>query len=507
MCTFGALSLSVWTADRASLAYAATGGGAGASGSGSPTVPVINMLNAGAKGGAVDDTAAVQAALNLGGNVYFPPSTNYTIGTVYPTNGNLIYGAGTRIALLNTVSNAAMFDWKSNTNVAMRGLVGDGGAYNGSYAVNGTTNRQGVAAYAYAGRASYISDCVFLGFDYGIRLTGDKTVTTAHQTSTLNIHDITCYSNFAGVYFNSPDATHVVEYVTVNHINSFFNTWGIVIDAGNINAVDCDFNNNSFGVGMPGSGFNNSHGSIVGSKINHNTTAALAFTNITTGEIITGNQIQSDGNCYFNACQGINLGVNEFSPIFLWYVNGASTKPNFLWNNSFAATYGGGSGFTPINIDGSLNEGPNWSLTDNTGSPAYFRSTHTVTLTESAATTVFTAALPIGKSAIFRITALTRANDATDFQARTDHLMVSAVNKAGTITTTVSTIGTGDTAAAVSTGTLTTTWTAVDNTGNVLAVKNNAVSSLTQTTLVCQWQMETESNAGDAAGCLIITPQ
>lgn len=125
-----------------------------------------------------------------------------------------------------------------------------------------------------------------------------------------------------------------------------------------------------------------------------------------------------------------------------------------------------------------------------------------VTLTESSATLVFNVSLAASKTVGIRIFATTRANDGTDFQSRTDSIFVSAVNKAATVTTAISTVGTGDTAAALSTGTLSTTWTAVAN-GNGVDIKCNAVSSLTQTTLVTQWQAEINSNDTGLA----VTPQ
>jgi hypothetical protein len=115
-----------------------------------------------------------------------------------------------------------------------------------------------------------------------------------------------------------------------------------------------------------------------------------------------------------------------------------------------------------------------------------------VTLTESSATTIVNVAIPSGSTVGIRVFATTRANDASDFQVRSDSFLVTAENKAGTVVAGLSTIGTGDTSVAVSTGTLTTTWTAVNN-GASVDIKCNAVSSLTQTTLACRWRVETDS--------------
>ncbi len=116
-----------------------------------------------------------------------------------------------------------------------------------------------------------------------------------------------------------------------------------------------------------------------------------------------------------------------------------------------------------------------------------------VALTESSATLVFNVSIASGKSASIRVFASTRADDSTNFQERNDSFVVTAVNKGGSVTASISTIGTGDTSAALSSGTLTTTWTAVAN-GSSVDIKNSAVSSLTQTTLNTAWRADIDSN-------------
>ena len=76
------------------------------------------------------------------------------------------------------------------------------------------------------------------------------------------------------------------------------------------------------------------------------------------------------------------------------------------------------------------------------------------------------------------------------------------VNKAGTIT--LGTVSQVDSAVAASAGTLTpVTYTIVDNGSGVLALKCNATSSLTQTTLRAKWMIDA-INSDDAA---TVTPQ
>lgn len=121
-----------------------------------------------------------------------------------------------------------------------------------------------------------------------------------------------------------------------------------------------------------------------------------------------------------------------------------------------------------------------------------------VDLVESSATTICQIAVPQGDAVTVHLKAMTSAGDATDRQARADEVIFAAVNKSGTMTMTA---GTPVTVAALSTGTLTTAWTIVQN-GDAIQLKCNAASDLTQTFLRCRWQMEI--NTSDVA---TVTPQ
>ena len=108
-----------------------------------------------------------------------------------------------------------------------------------------------------------------------------------------------------------------------------------------------------------------------------------------------------------------------------------------------------------------------------------------VTLTESTATLFTSTLIASSKIAGGTILVTVEANDLTDFQSRTLRFIWTAVNKAGTLTITIST---PEEVVALSSGTLTCTITAVDGGSGVLQFKANAVSSLTQSTLRCSYQ-------------------
>lgn len=123
-----------------------------------------------------------------------------------------------------------------------------------------------------------------------------------------------------------------------------------------------------------------------------------------------------------------------------------------------------------------------------------------VDLTSATATTLFT--VTVGTASYIGITvdATVFASDSTDHQALHSVVNISAVNKAGTITATVTQV---DGTVAASAGTLTpVTYTVTDNGSGVMALKVAATSSLTETVLRGKWQARINSN--DAA---TVTPQ
>ena len=131
------------------------------------------------------------------------------------------------------------------------------------------------------------------------------------------------------------------------------------------------------------------------------------------------------------------------------------------------------------------------SLTGTTGSSANSYSTRSyasakpVDLTESSATLFANVALASSKIAGFTLACTVYANDGTNYQSVTSEVRVDAVNKAGTVTATLTQT---DNTTAASSGTLTCTYTAVAN-GNGVDIKANAVSSLTQTVLRVKWSI------------------
>lgn len=113
-------------------------------------------------------------------------------------------------------------------------------------------------------------------------------------------------------------------------------------------------------------------------------------------------------------------------------------------------------------------------------------------LTESTATSIATITCDTNEYVGGTFQCSVYATDGTDLQNRAQFFTFSAVNKAGTVTCTISAITEN---VAASAGTLTCTPTITQN-GDAFDLQLNAVSSLTQTTLETRWQVRLDGNGG-----------
>ena len=110
------------------------------------------------------------------------------------------------------------------------------------------------------------------------------------------------------------------------------------------------------------------------------------------------------------------------------------------------------------------------------------------TIVDGSATSLFDVACAASEMVGGFIDFLVRASDGTDFQALAGRAAYSAVNKAGTHTTTI-TYTTAPEATAVSAGTLTLAFTLVTGTNKVTA-KVQPTGSLTETTYTIEYNVQ-----------------
>lgn len=149
------------------------------------------------------------------------------------------------------------------------------------------------------------------------------------------------------------------------------------------------------------------------------------------------------------------------------------------------------------------------STTGNTANSHTTRQYHAakwVDLTETTATTFANIAVASGKYSGAVLVCTVNASDGTDHQCLTSTVNLNAINKAGTVTATITQV---DGTTAASAGTLTVTFTAVTS-GNTVDIKADATSSLTQTQLRIKWailSLNTDSTDTSLVSGSTVTPQ
>ena len=199
------------------------------------------------------------------------------------------------------------------------------------------------------------------------------------------------------------------------------------------------------------------------------------------------------------AAATLQLGIDSSSPITQTLKgpdgSGANIAGGSMVVNGGKSTGTGRGG--AVSIQTSLSGTTGSSV--NSSANRYYASAKPVALTEATATTVGNIAMGSSKYVGATVVVTVNARDATDFQCLTSTLNVNAVNKAGTVTATITAV---DGTAAASAGTLIATYTAVAN-GASVDIKCSATSSLTQTTLDAKWVI-TALNSDDVG---TITPQ
>ena len=144
--------------------------------------------------------------------------------------------------------------------------------------------------------------------------------------------------------------------------------------------------------------------------------------------------------------------------------------------------------------------------TANSYTTRQYHSAKWVDLTETTATTFANIAVASGKYSGAVLACTVNATDGTDHQCLTSTVNLNAINKAGTVTATITQV---DGTTAASAGTLTVTFTAVAS-GNTVDVKADATSSLTQTQLRIKWavlSLNTDSTDTSLTSGSTVTPQ
>jgi hypothetical protein len=155
---------------------------------------------------------------------------------------------------------------------------------------------------------------------------------------------------------------------------------------------------------------------------------------------------------------------------------GAPNYPAVKSNEAVLSGNAAGNGTVPLV---KADAADNVCVTDKTGASRILVNGVPKNITDASPTNLFQVACPASSMVGGTILYLVQASDGTNYQALSGIVTYAAVNKAGTITTAV-TEATGNQAKALSTGTLTLTWSFSAGT-NLATVSVQGAGSLTET--------------------------
>lgn len=298
--------------------------------------PIADVRAFGAVGdGVTDDTTAIQAALNANRNVYVPNGT-YIVSNLTLNNNQKLFGDGAS-STLKFKTGSTGFMLEANTSGVLLSYLGlDGGNDQYYPGVTSAGNRSAL----HISELSYntIIDSVSIhGFDnIGIALNGNA---STQRYAPPVISNVNLYRNYVGIdtgyLITLPTDTNGGEYLRITNVDATYNRIGVRIASGNVILNNSIIETNGYGIYIAGI-YNNSHGTIVGNLINHNTIYGLYAENSENGMSIIGNQ-SFYGDWYLNNVTGFNIQGNTFKGGLtnFYLINGGT---NYMKGNWFTAT-------------------------------------------------------------------------------------------------------------------------------------------------------------------------
>lgn len=313
----------------------------------------VNVIEAGAVGGSTDDTAKLQALLNQGGKILFPPG-RYTTTGLYVTNNSDISGNGATMELKAGTTNVGVFNWVAGvTNVIIKNirLYGlDNTAVSSWSSRNASSNRMGINLYINS-VGSRVENVVASGFVKGIAVFGDQDGLNVFRQGDVIVDGCECYSNFFGLYpaSSTSDTTHSVEYFTPTHMRLHDNTVNFYVGGGNIGVLGNELLEGYIGVMVDGTAQNAAHSYIEANHINHNSGFGILVVNLSgQTEEIEGNDILSTGtgnSISISNSAGVSVFHNQFgaaSGVTIGFSGIASSSkgPNFVYDNIYSGVWG-----------------------------------------------------------------------------------------------------------------------------------------------------------------------
>lgn len=297
------------------------------------SVGVTNVMSYGAKGdGVTDDTTAFQNALNWGGLIYVPFTTNgYLISSTLTVGSNtFLSGLSGRPKLtFKNTANGYLLDCGTNSMLSIVNIELDGGSNQTFITITTTNGRSGIRAFPY-GSVS-IRDCEIHGFGgVGVDLTqpvGSSAVGFVDASAHTILSSSRIY--YCGVGLRLDDSK--AEYQIVSTIETRKCYKGIEVLSGNFNLSGSASLENNFGIYLSGTN-NNGHGNANGCIFNHNNYPIYA-TNITYGFNFVGCQIWQ-GNVVLHTCKAVNISDGTLDVDNLCITNGTWNRIHDNWSNA-----------------------------------------------------------------------------------------------------------------------------------------------------------------------------
>lgn len=283
-----------------------------------------------AKGdGVTYDTAAFQAALDYGGVIYVPYTTNgYLLNSLYVGSNTFLTGMGGMPRLIfssTNVSSRPLINATNSINVTLQNLELDG-TNNTTMIATAPSTRTGMSLNARGN--ILVADCNIHGFDnQGIYL-GSPTASSATGLVLTN-RNVTISRTTVGqcVYGIFAD-TQKAEYNMINQCSILNCNNGLLIASGNITVMGSTVALNNIGFSLA-AGNNDGHGSAIGCMINHNTTP-ISASGLGLGYSFIGCQIFI-GTISITSCTGIQIRGGEIDVTAITFATAG--QANYIVDN------------------------------------------------------------------------------------------------------------------------------------------------------------------------------
>jgi hypothetical protein len=289
----------------------------------------VNIRDYGAHPDLADNSAAILAALQASQRVYIPEGVYGCSSDVIELqqDDQTIYGAGT-LAMNSAQTGTLLSTNGYRCTIEGIGLEGSVGGIQNAV-VASSSDRNGLAI-------DMDKDSVLRG----VRVTGFANLgiyarnTASDRTANLSVVDVTVRNCWMGIVIGQAKG----EYTTWEGCKVSGCRFGVQFSSGNIAWTGGSINDNYRNVWILGTGVaNNSHGSIVGTLLNHADEASIFADGVDFAFLIVGCNV-FDGEIVLNNCNGVLIVGNTLDPTAT-RAGGATGGYNRVWGNTMVGDY------------------------------------------------------------------------------------------------------------------------------------------------------------------------